>query len=192
MTDCTARWNKTVAPALEHQEPHFAGSLNGVLSMIRKPHALALAIILAGTLGHAGTSLAATSHDHGHGEGAPALQLDAGKRWATDAPLRQAMGTINNDMRQALPAIHEDRLPTARYGDLAETVRGQVAYMVENCKLSAEADAQLHLIIAQLLAGADAMSGAPADQRDGAVTVVGALGDYATYFADDGFKPLEH
>ena len=81
--------------------------------MIRKPYALALAIILAGTLGHAGTSLAATSHDHGHGEGAPALQLDAGKRWATDAPLRQAMGTINNDMRQALPAIHEDRLPAA-------------------------------------------------------------------------------
>ncbi len=36
------------------------------------------------------------------------------------------------------------------------------------------------------------MSGAPADQRDGAVTVVGALGDYATYFADDSFKPLEH
>lgn len=162
--------------------------------MIRKPYALALAIILAGTLGHAGTSLAATSHDHGHGhgEGAPALQLDAGKRWATDAPLRQAMGTINNDMRQALPAIHEDRLPAARYGELAETVRGQVAYMVENCKLSAEADAQLHLIIAQLLAGADAMSGAPAGQRDGAVTVVGALGDYATYFADDSFKPLEH
>ncbi len=71
-------------------------------------------------------------------------------------------------------------------------MRGQVAYMVENCKLSAEADAQLHLIIAQLLAGADAMSGAPAGQRDGAVTVVGALGDYATYFADDSFKPLEH
>ena len=36
------------------------------------------------------------------------------------------------------------------------------------------------------------MSGAPADQSDGAVTVVGALSDYATYFADDGFKPLEH
>ncbi len=145
--------------------------------MIRKPQALALAIILAGTLGHAGASLAATSHDHGHGEGAPALQLDAGKRWATDAPLRQAMGTINHDMRQALPAIHEDRLPATRYGELAETVRGQVAYMVENCKLSAEADA---------------MSGAPAGQRDGAVTVVGALGDYATYFADDSFKPLKH
>ncbi|HLD65583.1 MAG TPA: hypothetical protein VJA19_06045 [Pseudomonas sp.] len=160
--------------------------------MISKPQAiaLALAVVLASTLGHAGTSLAATSH--GHGEGAQALQLDAGKRWATDAPLRQAMGTINHDMRLALPAIHEDRLPAARYGELAEVVRSQVAYMVENCKLSAEADAQLHLIIAQMLAGTDAMSGAPAGQRDGAVAVVGALGDYATYFADDTFKPLEH
>lgn len=160
--------------------------------MISKPRAVALAVILASTLGHAGASLAATSHDHGHSEGAQALQLDAGKRWATDAPLRQAMGAINDNMRQVLPAIHENRLPAAEYGELAEVVRGQVAYMVENCKLSAEADAQLHLIIAQMLASADAMSSAQGGQRDGAVGVVGALGDYATYFADDTFKPIEH
>ncbi len=160
--------------------------------MIRTFQALSLAVILASTLGHAGASFAATGHEHGHGEDAQALQLDAGKRWATDAPLRQAMGIINDDMRQALPAIHEDRLPTERYGELAEVVRSQAAYMVENCQLSADADAQLHLIIAQLLSGADAMSGEASAQRDGAVTVAGALDNYATYFADDGFKPLEH
>lgn len=162
--------------------------------MSRKPQALALALILAGfTLGHAGASLAATGHEHGHGEGAPpTLQLDAGKRWATDAPLRQAMGTINQRMQQALPAIHENRLPAVQYTELAAGIRDQVAYMVAHCKLSAEADAQLHLIISRLLAGADAMSGAPAGQRNGAITVVGALDDYARYFADDGFRPLTH
>ncbi|WP_417777948.1 hypothetical protein [Stutzerimonas xanthomarina] len=160
--------------------------------MSRTFQALSLAVILVSTLGHAGATLAATGHEHGHSEGAQALQLDAGKRWATDAPLRQAMGIINDDMRQALPAIHENRLPAASYGELAEVVRSQAAYMVENCELSADADAQLHLIIAQLLSGADAMSSEASAQRDGAVTVVGALDNYATYFVDDGFKPLEH
>lgn len=163
--------------------------------MIRTPQAFALAFILGtSTLGYAGASLAATSHDHsGHdGHGAQTLQLDEGKRWATDAPLRQAMGKVNESMRQALPAIHEDRLPEAEYAQLAEQVRAQVAYMVENCNLPADADAQLHLIIARMLAGAEAMSGAQTGQRDGAVKVVGALGDYATYFADASFKPLDH
>ena len=153
---------------------------------------LTLAAILASSLGSIGSSLAASDHQHAHGEATQPLQLNAGKRWATDAALRQAMGTINDGMREALPAIHENRLPTERYSELAELVRHQVAYMVENCQLSAAADAQLHLIIAQLLAGADAMSDTASDQRDGAVRVVGALGDYASHFADDNLKPLQH
>ena len=153
---------------------------------------LTLAAILASSLGSIGSSLAASDHQHAHGEATQTLQLNAGKRWATDAALRQAMGTINDGMREALPAIHENRLPTERYSELAELVRQQVAYMVENCQLSAAADAQLHLIIAQLLAGADAMSDTASDQRDGAVRVVGALGNYASHFADDNLKPLQH
>lgn len=161
--------------------------------MFRKPEALVLALILgSGTLGYAGASLAASGHDHGHAESEQELQLDEGKRWATDAPLRKAMGTINESMRQALPAIHENRLDDAQYVQLAEGIRAQVAYMVENCKLSAEADAQLHLIIARLLAGADSMAGAPAERRNGAVSVLGALEDYASYFADDDFTPIAH
>ena len=56
MTDCMARWNKPVAPALEHQKPHFGGSLNGVLAMSRTFQALSLAVILVSTLGHAGAT----------------------------------------------------------------------------------------------------------------------------------------
>ncbi len=161
--------------------------------MISKPKAFALAFILgSGTLGYAGIGLAATDHDHGHANGATALQLDEGTRWDTDAPLRKAMGKVNESMRQALPAIHENRLSAVQYDQLAEEVRSQVAYMVENCKLGAEADAQLHLIISRLLAGADAMVDTRATQRDGAITVVGALGDYASYFADDTFTPIKH
>ncbi|MBP7824680.1 MAG: hypothetical protein KA011_05650, partial [Pseudomonas sp.] len=84
---------------------------------------LTLAAILASSLGSIGSSLAASDHQHAHGEATQTLQLNAGKRWATDAALRQAMGTINDGMREALPAIHENRLPTERYSELAELVR---------------------------------------------------------------------
>lgn len=161
--------------------------------MSRYSHAFALACLLGGfALAPAGASLAATGHDHGHEHGAQSLQLNEGKRWSTDAPLRQAMGAVNESMRRALPAIHENRLPEARYGQLAEEVRGQVAYMVENCNLPADADAQLHLVIARMLEGADGMSGDAGHRRQGAVTVLGALQDYASYFDDPQFSPIRH
>ena len=122
---------------------------------------------------------------------AAALPPD-GQRWATDAPLRKAMGTINTALGQSLAAIHEDRLSEAQYVQLAELVRGQVAYMVEHCQLPSEADAQLHLIIARLLAGADGMAATGPAQRQGAITLVGALNDYPHFFADSEFTPLKH
>ncbi|MNT72496.1 hypothetical protein D3C72_2111030 [compost metagenome] len=66
--------------------------------------------------------------------------------------------------------------------------------MVKHCKLEPQADAQLHLIIAELLAGADSMAGKTPDQarRNGAVKVLGALQSYAEYFADSSFKTIQH
>ncbi len=159
--------------------------------MFGKPKTLIVAIILVGfTFGSVGASLAAAGHEQDHGAGrSEKLQSEVGKRWATDAPLRRAMGSINQSVKQVLPAIHDDRLPSEQYGQLAENIRVQVAYMIDHCKLSAGADAQLHLIIRRLLAGADTMAGTTA-QRDGALTVVGALGDYARYFIDDSFAPV--
>ena len=118
--------------------------------------------------------------------------MKAGERWATDAPLRKAMGALNESMRQSVAAIHENRLADAQYVQLAEQVRREVAYMVEHCKLPAGADAQLHLIIGKMLAGADSMAGETSTQRDGAIMLMGALSDYASYFADPGFTPIEH
>lgn len=102
------------------------------------------------------------------------------------------MGTLNESMRQTLPAIHENTLAGAQYVQLAEQIRGEVAYMIKNCKLAAAADAQLRLIIAKLLAGADTMAEQPAARRDGAVKVLGALNDYASYFAAPDFTLTEH
>jgi hypothetical protein len=138
----------------------------------------------AGPAGH--------SHDHA---GAPAMpSLDAGRKWSTDEPLRKAMGNIRQAMDRSLPAIHAGKLSAAEYGALAKTINGEVGYMVSNCKLEPKADAQLHLIIAELLDGAEAMEGKgkKVQRRQGAIKVLGALEHYGAYFDDPGRRAIEH
>jgi len=157
--------------------------------------AAVLAAVLAG-VSAPGLAAGAPAHDHGHDHGAASrLHLNAGQKWATDAPLRQAMGQLRGQMAGALEAIHARRLPAADYVRLGGEVERAVADIVAQCQLPAEADAQLHLLVARLLDGAQAMSGAskhPKAARAGAVSVVQALDDYARYFDDPGFRPLAH
>lgn len=149
----------------------------------------AFTVILATAFGQA--AVAAEEHHH-HGDGARAvqkLQLNAGKKWATDAPLRQSMDEVNRAMMQALPLIHKNRFGLADYQALAATIRQKVAYAIDHCKLEPEADAMLHLVIAELMAGAEAMAGKTADSRhDGAVRVLQALKSYGKYFQHPGWK----
>jgi len=135
---------------------------------------------------------AAHGHDHAAAPAKPSL--DAGRKWASDEPLRKAMANIRNAMGEALPAIHEGRQPASRYAELAKMINGEVGYMVSNCKLEPKADAQLHLIIAQILEGAEAMDGKlkKVKRENGAVKVIGALENYAAYFDDPGWKPIKH
>ena len=111
-----------------------------------------------------------------------------------DAALRTAMGAIRQNMVAALPDIHERRLPPAGYDALARKVEREVGEIVAHCKLDAKADAQLHLIVADLLAGAGQMAAKakPDARRNGAVKVLGALEQYGAYFDDPGYKPIAH
>lgn len=134
----------------------------------------------------------AEDHDHHDMEGVE-LQLNAGQKWQTDAPLRQAMGEIGQAVNSSLDAIHNNQLDAAGYETLAEKVNQQVAYMIENCALEPAADAQLHIVIARLMNGAQLIQGKSdlQDKRKGAVQLVGALNDYAKYFSDADFvKPV--
>ena len=132
----------------------------------------------------------ADAHHHSHGTTEPTkLQLNAGKKWATDEPLRQAMSDINQAMAKALPAIHKNQFGNAEYQALATTVSGRVAYAVEHCKLEPKADAMLHLVIADLMAGTESMEGKTSNSRhDGAVQVLEALKSYGKYFQHPGWK----
>lgn len=143
----------------------------------------------------AGVTWAQVPHAHGEHEGHASSGekpvLDHGKKWKTDAPLRKGMEAIRADLVAALPAIHEKRYTPPEYAALAGKIDAQISSMVANCKLPKDADAQLHLVLAELLAGSRAMK-EKTGQRAGAIQVLGALGTYGSYFDHAGWKPIEH
>ncbi len=154
-----------------------------------KPHLLTALTVLS--LAAAPAFAAGNAHDHGHEAHGATLQLNAGKKWETDAALRKAMGEIRQSMAASLHAIHENKLSSKAYGGLAKQVEGAVGEIVANCKLPPAADTQLHIVVADLLAGAEQMAG-KAKRMDGAVKVIGALDNYGKFFDDPGFQPIAH
>ena len=137
----------------------------------------------------------ALAHDHHahHGVGSAQLTLNDGKKWATDDNLRQGMESIRDALAAELPAIHSGKASTGQYHALAKKVNDQITFMVQNCKLDKEADAMLHLVLTEIIAGADAMSGQKGSKakRQGVEKIAHALEDYATYFDHPGWHGLE-
>lgn len=130
------------------------------------------------------------SHDAAHGT----LMLDNGQKWATDAPLRLAMSRISKSLNAKLPAIHTDKLGAADYIALGKSIDSDVVYMVNNCKLPPDADAMLHLVLADIVHGSEAMQGKiPGTKaRAGAVKIIQALSSYDKYFDHPGWQPPAH
>ena len=148
------------------------------------------AVILA--LCVASPLLAGEPHRHDSHAATHGLVLDDGRKWPTDPPLRDAMTVIRKDIDASLHDIHRNRLSNARYAALAATVEARVADIVANCKLEPEADAMLHLVIADITQGTDAMAGKDHQLRPvlGLTKVARAVNQYGSHFDDPGFKPL--
>ena len=135
----------------------------------------------------------AANNAHDHGSTAPQqLQLNAGKKWDTDAPLRQAMAAVHQSVTQILPAAHEGKATAANYDAFGQAIDQQIAYMVENCKLPADADAQLHIVVAELMAGAEAAQGKHGDNQRaaGVVRVAKAANAYGQHFSHTSWKAV--
>ena len=130
-------------------------------------------------------------HEHGAASGAQ-LELNQGKKWQTDEPLRKGMTNMRAALAKDLNAIHANKASDAQYEALAAKLNGEVAYVVQNCKLDPKADAELHKVIAEVLAGAEAMQGKEAgvERRDGAVRVAKALNAYGKFFHHPGWRNL--
>ena len=172
--------------AVEHEDIAMKSwNLNTLLGAVA-------AAALAATL--SGAALAQdTAHDHG--AAAPhKLALDAGRKWATDEPLRAGMQRIRALVAPQLQAAHAGKLTPAQYRQLATQVETEVGGIVANCKLEPKADAMLHLVIADMAQGVDAMAGKNARMRPalGLVKVAQAVDQYGGYFDHPGFEPIRH
>lgn len=124
--------------------------------------------------------------------GLATLKLDAGKKWGTDAPLRKGIEGIRTAIAADKAAIHAGKMSPAKYDALAGKVDGQVAFIVQNCKLSPEADAQLHLVIGEMMQGVDAIRGKDkkASRRAGVEKIVASLNAYDKHFDHPGWRGL--
>lgn len=134
---------------------------------------------------------------HAHDEAAPAqLRLDHGRKWATDAPLRQGMATIRAGVAEALPRAHAGTMGADQYAALAANMEAEVGRIVANCKLPPDADAVLHVVIGGVLEGTTAMAGkTPGVQpQQGLLRVAAAINDYGRTFEHPGFTavPIGH
>ena len=140
------------------------------------------AIALAVALSFAGpAAYGQAAHDHGHAASEAKLVLNQGKKWETDAPLRQGMENIRSALGSRM-----------KYEALATKVSTEVAGIVQNCKLEPEADAQLHLVIADIMGGVEALEGKVKGEtrRAGAEKIARALEAYAEHFDHAGWKRL--
>lgn len=140
----------------------------------------------------------AQDHDHNHGHahetaGPAQLSLNNGQKWATDDNLRQGMSRIRDALAADLPAIHSGKASAKQYKALAQKTQEQISFMVSNCKLDPKADAMLHLLLGDILAGADAMQGkSGSEARKGAEKVANALEEYGVYFNHPAWHGVMH
>ena len=138
--------------------------------------------------------LAAESGHDSHGAHAPQkVELNAGKKWETDDALRKGMSSMRASIATALPAAHAGKLSTAEYEALGKELGSQVAYIVQNCKLDPKADAQLHIVVADIVNGVDTIEGKQHNKKRamGVVKVAQALNTYGKYFDHDGWQPVK-
>ena len=122
------------------------------------------------------------------------LSLNHGHKWDTDEPLREGMGLIQVLVETPLEAAHAGKLTVAEYRNLASQVEAEVGGIFTNCKLEPGADAMLHLVIADLIAGTNAMAGKDAQTEPvlGLVKVAQAVNQYGIHFDHPGFKPIRN
>jgi hypothetical protein len=159
-----------------------------------KPYRTLVAATLVAAAFAVGANAPATAaepHSHAAAHGPAKLALDHGKKWTTDAALRQYMGEIRTLVATDLGAIHAGKASPAQYQALGAAVEKKVGSIVAECKLPPAADAMLHLIVADLVAGADVMQGkTPGKPEAGAHKVVTAANAYGRYFDHPGWKQL--
>lgn len=152
---------------------------------------LALTLALTAPLAIAGGPAFAADAHH-HDAASTTLTLNDGQKWETDEALRLAMGKLTQAVQAALPAAHDGTLSDAQYDALGAQANQEFAYIVENCKLAPEADDALHVILADMISGVEAVGGKQAGQSraSGVVVLAQSLNRYGEHFDHPGWQDI--
>jgi hypothetical protein len=151
---------------------------------------VSLAVALGLAVSVSGAALAAGGHER-HGAPETELSLNAGQKWQTDDALRLGMSGMRAQLATALEQIDAGSFTRSDYATLADDLQAQIDYIVTNCKLPEEADAQLHIVLGDVLEGVDAMRSGQ-NPSEGASRVARALEAYALHFEHPEWASIEY
>lgn len=139
---------------------------------------------------------AQTDHAHHHDHAVTPLALNQGQKWPIDDSLHIGMSQIKAVVEKNLNEIHHKTMTAQQYAKLAKKLQSQLDYLFKHCNLPAEADAQLHILLAEIMQGSNKMNShkmsASENARDGAIQVIKALSRYPKYFNDSQWQGLQH
>lgn len=152
---------------------------------MKLPARFILSALLALPLGTmAGTAMASdAAHSHGH-EVHGTMELNQGQKWETDAALRQGMGALHQIVSTGLDGAHANSLKADDYKKMSGDIMTQFTYIVENCDLEPEADAQLHILLGNIVQGVETIEGKVSGEQpeDGLIKMAQALNSYGSHF----------
>jgi len=134
-------------------------------------------------------SILSQTHEHEHEyEGAKqlGLALDHGKKWQTDAPLREAMASLRSLAQVAQKKNTSDANQTA-----ARLMNEEIQKIFKNCKLTPKADAMLHLILTDLMTNIGKLKDPKANAAESYANILKTLDSYGQYFDDQGRDTLK-
>lgn len=144
----------------------------------------ALLLMLAGLL-LAQPAHAQHAHDSHHATvDLTTLQLDNGKRWSTDAPLRKGMLQIRDAFESRHDAYRAGKLTTQDYQGLDRELGQAIEYILANCSLSPAADAELHKLLAVIMGARHRLA---QREADGMIELHRAVTAYPKYFDHPGW-----
>ena len=132
----------------------------------------------------------AVEHTHEH-DGQSELKLNHNKKWQIDNSLHIGMNGIKKEIMMNLDAIHYDKFSQKQYITIARKIDSQLSYLFKNCKLPPQADAQLHILLANIMQGSELMKSSEAPKQ-GAIKIIQSLNDYPQYFNDPAWQGLKH
>ena len=130
------------------------------------------------------------SHHHDSHKNSSQLVLNEGKKWATDEALRTGMKRLRDLTATMSERRSEQGIAPEQAIQLKAGVQEQIGFLIRHCKLEPNADAVLHVLIGDLLSGAEMIAN-PATATQGLDRILKALNQYPQYFDHADWIPIE-